>query len=418
MTPNRRQVLMSGAAMAAMAPFGRMASAQMGDVVVGVIYPMSGPNAQIGVDARHAFETAADIINASYDLPISGAQSAGLAGLGGAKIRLVFADHQADPQKGRAEAERLITQDKVCAIIGSFHSSVAATISVTTERYGIPYISADNSSPSLHRRNMKFFFRAAAHDEMFSKAMFDFMDAQKKKGAKIESVSLFHEDTIFGTDSSNVQRKLAGERGYKVAADIKYRANSPSLTAEVQQLKSADADVLMPSSYTTDAILLVKTMAELGYKPKNIIAQAAGFSEKTVFDTVGDKLKGLISRASFSLDLAAKRPFITKVNDMFKARAARDLNDNTSRQFMALIILADAINRAKSVEGEKIREALAATDIPGEKTIMPWQAVKFGPDGQNEVADPVLLQYVGDNKFTTIFPEIAAVAPAIWPMNG
>jgi branched-chain amino acid transport system substrate-binding protein len=409
---------MSGAAMAAMAPFGRMASAQMGDVVVGVIYPMSGPNAQIGVDARHAFETAADIINASYDLPISGAQSAGLAGLGGAKIRLVFADHQADPQKGRAEAERLITQDKVCAIIGSFHSSVAATISVTTERYGIPYISADNSSPSLHRRNMKFFFRAAAHDEMFSKAMFDFMDAQKKKGAKIESVSLFHEDTIFGTDSSNVQRKLAGERGYKVAADIKYRANSPSLTAEVQQLKSADADVLMPSSYTTDAILLVKTMAELGYKPKNIIAQAAGFSEKTVFDTVGDKLKGLISRASFSLDLAAKRPFITKVNDMFKARAARDLNDNTSRQFMALIILADAINRAKSVEGEKIREALAATDIPGEKTIMPWQAVKFGPDGQNEVADPVLLQYVGDNKFTTIFPEIAAVAPAIWPMNG
>jgi branched-chain amino acid transport system substrate-binding protein len=418
MIPNRRQVLMSGAAMAAMAPFGRIASAQTGEVVVGVIYPMSGPNAQIGVDARHAFETAADIINASHDLPIPGAQGAGLSGLSGAKIRLVFADHQADPQKGRAEAERLITQDKVCAIIGSFHSSVAATISVTTERYGIPYISADNSSPSLHRRNMKFFFRAAAHDEMFSKAMFDFMDAQKKKGAKIESVALFHEDTIFGTDSANVQLKLAGERGYKVAADIKYRANSPSLTAEVQQLKSADADVLMPSSYTTDAILLVKTMAELGYRPKNIIAQAAGFSEKTVFDTVGDKLKGLISRASFSLDLAAKRPFIAKVNDMFKARAARDLNDNTSRQFMALIILADAVSRAKSVEGEKIRAALAATDIPGEKTIMPWQAVKFGPDGQNEVADPVLLQYVGGDKFTTIFPEIAAVAPAIWPMNG
>ena len=165
-------------------------------------------------------------------------------------------------------------------------------MSATTERYGIPYVAADSSSPSLHRRNMKFFFRPAAHDEMFSKAMFDFMDALKKKGKKIETIALFHEDTIFGTDSSNVQQKLAEERGYKVAADIKYRANSPSLTAEVQQLKSADADVLMPSSYTTDAILLVKTMAELGYKPKNIVAQAAGFSEKTVFDTVGDKLTG------------------------------------------------------------------------------------------------------------------------------
>ncbi len=416
---NRRQVLMSGAALAAMAaPFGgRFASAQASEVAIGLVYPMSGANAQIGVDARHAFETALDIINGDYDLPLPGAKGAGIASLGGAKLRLIFADHQADPQKGRAEAERLMTQDKVSAIIGAFHSSVSNTVSAATERYGIPYIAADSSSPSLHRRNLKFFFRPAAHDEMFSKAMFDFMDAQKKKGKKIETVALFHEDTIFGTDSSTVQKKLAEERGYKIAADIKYRANSPSLTAEVQQIKSADADVLLPSSYTTDAILLVKTMAELGYKPKNIIAQAAGFSEKTVFDQVGDKLMGLISRASFSLDLAAKRPFIATVNDMFKKRAGRDLNDNTSRQFMSLLILADAIDRAKSVDGDKIREALAATNIPGEQTIMPWQAVKFGPDGQNDIADPVLLQYIGDNKFKTVFPEAVSVGDPVWPMN-
>ena len=67
--------------------------------------------------------------------------------------------------------------------------------------------------------------------------------------------------------------KLADERGYKIVADIKYRSNSPSLSAEVQQLKAANADVLMPSSYTTDGILLVKTMAELGYKPNAIVAQ-------------------------------------------------------------------------------------------------------------------------------------------------
>jgi branched-chain amino acid transport system substrate-binding protein len=419
MTINRRQLLMSGAAAAAMAPLGRrIASAQASEVTIGFVYPMSGSNAQIGVDARHAFETAADIINADYDLPLPGAKGAGLEGLGGAKVRLVFADHQGDPQKGRSEAERLITQDKVSAIIGSWQSAVAATVSVTTERYGVPYLAADNSSPSLQKRNLKYFFRAAAHDEMFSKAMFDFMDAQKKAGKKIETLALFHEDTIFGTDSSNVQKKIAEERGYKVVADIKYRNNSPSLTSEVQQLKSADADVLMPSTYTTDAILLVKTMAELGYKPKNIIAQAAGFSEQTVFETVGDKLKGLISRASFSLDLATKRPFITTVNEMYKKRSGRDFNDNTSRQFMAMIILADAISRAKSAEGEKVREALSATDIPGENTIMPWQRVKFSPDGQNDFADPVLLQYVGGTKFTTIFPDSAAVSQPIWPMNG
>ena len=201
-----------------------------------------------------------------------------------------------------------------------------------------------------------------------------------------------------------------------MVADIKYRANSPSLTAEVQQLKAADADVLMPSSYTTDGILLIKTMGELGYKAKNIVAQDAGFSEKALYDAVGDKIPGVISRGSFSLDLAAKRPMVGKINDLYKAKSGKDFNDYSSRQFMGLIVMAEAINRAKSTDGEKIRDALVATDLPGEQTIMPWSRVKFDEMGQNNVADPVLLQYNG-GKFVTIAPPQAAVAEAVWPMK-
>jgi branched-chain amino acid transport system substrate-binding protein len=400
--------------MAALAPIA--ARADTSEVLIGLTYPFSGANAQVGVDAQKAFETAADIINQNYDFDLPLARGEGLPGLEGAKIKLVFADHQSDPQKGRAEAERLITQEKVCAILGTYQSAVAVTVSQTCERYQIPFISADNSSPSLHRRGLKYYFRASPHDEMFSAAMFDFLDAIKKKGTKIETLALFHEDTIFGTDSANAQTKLAGERGYKIVADIKYRANSPSLSAEVQQLKAANADVLMPSSYTTDSILLVKTMAELGYKPNAIVAQAAGFSEQTFYDAVGDKVEGAITRGSFSLDLAAKRPMVSKINALFKAKSGKDLNDNTSREFMSMIVMADAINRAKSTDGEKIREALAATDMPGDQTIMPWKRVKFDEMGQNNDADPVLLQYVG-GKFVTISPPQAAVAEAIWPMK-
>jgi branched-chain amino acid transport system substrate-binding protein len=414
MTITRRNVLLGATAAAALAPI--MARAETSEVAIGVIYPLSGASAQMGVDAQKGYETALEVINKDFDFDLPLAKGEGLAGLGGAKIRLVYADHQGDPQKGRAETERLITQEKVCAMLGTYQSAVAVTVSQTCERYQIPFVSADNSSPSLHTRGLKFFFRAAPHDEMFSKGMFDFFDAMKKKGAKIETLALFHEDTIFGTDSANAQTKLANERGYKIVADLKYRANSPSLSAEVQQLKSANADVLMPSSYTTDGILLVKTMAELGYKPKAIVAQAAGFSEKALYDAVGDKLEGAITRGSFSLDLAAKRPMVGKINDLFKAKSGKDLNDNTSREFMALVVLADAINRAKSTEGEKIRAALAATEIPGEQTIMPWKRVKFDEMGQNNDADPVLLQYVG-GKFVTISPEQAAVAEAIWPMK-
>jgi branched-chain amino acid transport system substrate-binding protein len=414
MTISRRHVLLGATAAAALAPIG--ARAQAAEVVIGVIYPFSGASAQQGVDAQKAYEVALDIINKSHDFELPLAKGEGLPGLGGARIRLVFADHQADPQKGRAEAERLITQEKVCAVIGTYQSAVAVTVSQVCERYQIPFLSADNSSPSLHRRGLKYYFRAAPHDEMYSAAMFDFFEAMKKKGTKIETLALFHEDTIFGTDSANAQLKLAADRGYKVVVDIKYRSNSPSLSAEVQQLKAANADVLMPSSYTTDGILLVKTMAELGYKPNAIVAQDAGFSEKALYDAVGDKLEGVISRGTFSLDLATKRPMVGKINAMFKEKSGKDFNDLTSRQFMGLIVMAEAINRAKSVDGDKIREALVATEIPGEQTIMPWKRIKFDETGQNNDADPVLLQYIG-GKFVTISPPQAAVADATWPMK-
>ena len=413
---SRRRFVGSAAAAAAAMSTGAGAQGTK-EVVIGALYPLSGGSAQIGVDAKIAFETAVEIVNApqaGIDLPL--AAGSGLPGLGGAKIRVVYADHQGDPQKGRAEAERLITQDKVAALVGSYQSAVAATISQTAERYAVPFLSADNSSPSLHRRGLKYFFRAAAHDEMFSIMMFDFLDTLRKKGEKVDTLALFYEDTIFGTDSSNVQRRLAGERGYKLVSDIKYRANTPSLTAEVQQLKAGNADVLLPSSYTTDGILLVKTMAELGYKPKAVLAQAAGFSEKALYDAVGTQIVNLITRGSFSLDLAAKRPVVGKVNDMFKAKSGKNLNDNTAREFMALLLLAEAIDRAKATDGAKIRDALAATDLPGEKTIMPWKRVKFDEAGQNNDADPVLLQWTGQ-KFVTVFPSQAAVAEPVWPMS-
>jgi branched-chain amino acid transport system substrate-binding protein len=414
---DRRQFVVGSSAAAAASTVLPALSQSASEVSVGILFPLSGSGAQVGVDARHAIETALDVINNAHpDLDLPLAKGLGLPGLGGAKIKIVAADHQSDPQKGRSEAERLITQDKVSAIIGSYQSAVAATISQTTERYSVPYMAADNSAPSLTKRGLKFIFRPGAQDEMFSGAMFDFLDALKKKGQKIETLAIFAEDTIFGTDSAGVQRKLAAERGYKVVADLKYRANAPSLTAEVQQLKAANADVLLPSSYTTDGILLVKTMGELGYKPNAILAQDAGFSEKALYDAVGQQIIGCMTRGSFSLDLAAKRPMVGIVNEMYKKRSGKDFSDLSSREFMAMIVLAEAIDRAKSADGEKIRDALAATDIPGEKTIMPWQRVKFDETGQNTFADPVLLQWTGE-KFVTIFPAQAAVAEAKFPMG-
>ncbi|QRG08983.1 ABC transporter substrate-binding protein [Xanthobacter dioxanivorans] len=412
---NRRE-LIAGIAGLSLAAAGRAQAQAVPEVTIGTIYPLTGASAQVGFDAKLAVETALDVVNTVHDLDLPTARNAGLAGLGGAKVRVVFADHQGDPQKGRAEAERLITQEKVSAIFGTYHSSVATTVSTTADRYQVPFLAADSSSPTLQRRKLRYFFRAMADDEQFSKVMFDFLDAERKGGRAVEKIALFHEDTIFGTDSSNIQRQLAESRGYRIVADIKYRANSPSLTSEVQQLKAAQPDVLLPSSYTTDAILLIKTMNDLGFQPPAMIAQAAGFVDKALYDAVGDKVDGLITRAEFSLDLAQRRPMIAKINDLYRARSGKDMNENTSREFMAVILLADAIDRARSTSGPAVRDALAATDLPGDRTIMPWKYVKFGPDGQNTGLNPVLLQYI-DGRFATIFPPDVAVRPVKWPMR-
>ena len=104
----------------------------------------------MGVDAQKAYEAALEVINKNHEFRFADGQGRRLVGPRRSQDSSRLADHQGDPQKGRAEAERLITQEKVCAIVGTYQSSVAVTVSQTCERYQIPFVSADNSSPSLH----------------------------------------------------------------------------------------------------------------------------------------------------------------------------------------------------------------------------------------------------------------------------
>ena len=119
----RRALLAAALAVAAARP-ARAAD----DVAIGVILPLTGNSAQVGLDDKAALEMTAELINGSHDpLPMLMGRGGGLDRLGGARLRLVFADHQGDPQKARAEAERLITQDRVAALLGTYQSATAAT---------------------------------------------------------------------------------------------------------------------------------------------------------------------------------------------------------------------------------------------------------------------------------------------------
>ncbi|MBI4573950.1 MAG: ABC transporter substrate-binding protein [candidate division NC10 bacterium] len=404
-------------AVAAVLALATAPAAQTREVVIGVLYPMTGPVAQIGIDAVNVVKVALDIINNDVDINMPLGKGAGLPRLGGAKVRIVVVDHQGKPDLGLAEAERLITQEKVHALFGAYFSSVTNTASQVAERMGIPLLNADSSSPALTERGFKWFFRTSPHDGHFSLAMFDFMrDFEKKRGIKFKSVAILNEDTQFGADSAKVQDELAKKYGYEVVARIPFRTGTTSLDAEIGRLKTANADVLLPSLYTSDAILLTRTAKNLDYNPKAIIAQNAGYTDPKFVAEMGKEAEGAITRAPFALDLAAKKPLIPVINEMFKKLSGgRDISDVSARAFTGFITLVDAINRAGSTDPAAIQKALRETNLPADHLIMPWTGVRFDEKGQNAGVRAILQQLQG-GAYHTIYPLELATREALYPI--
>lgn len=412
----KRRILVSLCALMATA-LTPLSQALAKEVVIGVIYPLSGPVAQVGIDAVAALKTAVDIINEDVNVNVPLGPGKGLPNLGGATIRIVVADHQGKPEIGQGEAERMITQEKVNALYGAYYSSVTAAGSQVAERHQIPWVNGESTSPKLTERGFKWFFRTTPHDGEFTQLMFDFMrDFQAKKGIKLGSVAIFHEDTLWGADSGKVQKELAHALGYKVLEDISYRAKTTSLTSEVQRFKASAPDVFLPSSYTSDAMLFLRTAKELDYNPKLLIAQNAGYTDPTFVSTMGKDAEGVITRSPFNNDLAKTIPLINEINARFKKYSnGRDLSDVPVRAFTGFMALADAINRAGSTDPEKIRKALTETDIPADQLIVPWKGIKFGPNGQNLLIRGILMQ-VQNGSYCTIYPFELASCDVVYPM--
>ncbi len=184
----------------------------------------------------------------------------------------------------------------------------------------------------------------------------------------------------------------------------------------MQRIKAANADVLLPSSYTADALLFLRTAKELDYNPKLLIAQNAGYTDPSFLKQLGADAEGAITRNPYNDDLSKTIPLISKVNARFKKYSkGRDLSDVPVRAFTGFLALVDAINRAGSTDPEKIRQALVATDISPDKLIVPWRGIKFGADGHNLLSRGIL-QQVQNGKYCTIYPFEVASCDVLYPM--
>jgi len=202
------------------------------NVKIGVLYPLTGPVAQVGKDAVAAVRTAMDIINNSHDIDMPLAKDSGLSGLAGAKISIVVGDHGGKPEVGIGETEKMLNSDKVHAMFGAYYSSVTGAASQVAERAGIPWVNGESTSPKLTTRGFKYFFRVTPHDGEFTQLMFEFLnDFNSKNGGKLKTVGIIHEDTLWGSDSGGTQKRMAKEQGYEVLEKISYKAKTTTLNS-------------------------------------------------------------------------------------------------------------------------------------------------------------------------------------------
>ncbi|WP_233237298.1 ABC transporter substrate-binding protein [Bordetella sp. LUAb4] len=380
------------------------AAAQEKTVRIGAIYPLSGALASTGAEIKAAIELAVDIINNPHPelegLPL--AAGAGLPKLNGAKIEVVFGDSQGKPEVGLADAQRLIQQEKVVALTGAYQSAVTKTASRVAEQSGIPYLNGESSSPDLTDRGYKWFFRTSPTDDTFVENMMQFLDGVKKVPTK--KIAVVYENTDFGVNTYKAVERFAKKYNREIVANIAYAAGSPSVTAEVQKLAGAKPDVALFASYTSDAMLFVRTMRESKYAPPVLLANDAGFIDSRFVQEVGPQVQGVLTRDVWSNDVAAAKAGLKKINDMYKAKTGKDLNGNNARSMQGVLVLADAINRAGSTDPEAIRKALAATDLKSTQIAMPWEGVKFDEKGQNQLGAGLILELKGAG-YVPVWPD-------------
>jgi branched-chain amino acid transport system substrate-binding protein len=411
-----RRVLMVSAVFAmALVLWAGPALPQEKVIKIGAVYPLTGNLAATGMDCKRGVDLAVQIINGKYNMNMPFAKEAGIPNLGGAKIQIIYADTQGDPKNGLAEAERLITQEKVVAVIGAYQSAVTKTASQAAERLKIPYVCSDSSSPTLTERGFKYFFRVSPHDGTMARNEFEFLkDLEKKTGQKVKTIGLLYENTEFGANVGKQERKYAKEFGYKVVADIAYPASSSDVTSEVGKLMAAKPDVIMHASYITDAILFTKTFKEMNVVPKGFLTMA-GYIESDYLPAVKADGDYFIVRSTFALDLAKKKPLVGQVADLYKQKYKIEMGENAARSFAAPFVLADAINRAKSTAPEAIVKALGQTDIPGDQFIYPWKGIKFDPKTHQNIYARAMLVQIQDQHYYTVWPWDAASRELVWP---
>ena len=398
---SRRSVLAGAAAGAAIGTLGFPAilRAQTRTIKIGVLHPVTGALAYDGQQGRHGALMAIEEINAA----------GGIKSLGGAKLEAVLADAQSRPEIGAAEIDKL-HEAGVAAVLGPYASGIALATTQAAARHNLAHVVDVGVVDQIVQRGLTNTFRFAPGFGKITRTALDNLVAiNDQAGKPAKTVLIVHEDSAFGSGMAKLLNEELPKRGFQIVDTIGHPTPHRDFTNIALKIRNERPDIVIPSNYMNEFILLMRTMLQQRSSPKAIYAV----------------LGGAASNIRFVKEHNAAAQHIMDVNHWFDPRKAKsqafqkkcaerniDLTYQVMLNHACMGLIADALERAASTDRAKMIEALATSSY--DDHIMPYGPTKF-VNGQNEGAQPVNTQIRGD-KIEVIFPKEFASAQPIFPM--
>lgn len=388
--PARRQALKAMAATGLAAALPLAAQAQPKPVNVGVILPLSGGNAQFGINSRQGIELVAEELNAA----------GGLQGLGGAKVKLIVADSTSAPANAATVAQRMIAENDCCAIIGAYASSLTLAIQEVTERRRVPLLTMSYSD-QITGRGFKNVFQVTAKGSVIGRAQLNYAVELAGGKAKVDKVALMYEDTAYGTSTAAGLRQAAKDAGITIVMDEAYPLGITDVTPLINKLRASQAQMVFPISYLNDSLLIVRALRQQRINLP-IVGGSAGYVIPDFAQALGDFSEGVLSICSANYDQDAATA--ERYRKRYKTLMVHEALENA----VAMDVLAQAINAARSARPEDIARALRATTFTqGWVKGMTHGQVRFDAAGLNVHAEPVMVQWQ-NRELVTVWPRAFA----------
>jgi len=394
----RRRATAGGTAAFVLSPFiMRRGFAQSATINIGVIQPLSGANAQSGVNCRNGIELVADEINAA----------GGIKALGGAKINLIVSDATSNPTIAPLVAQRLIAQNDLSAVLGAYVSSLTLPISEVTARADIPFLTM-STADEITGRGLESVFQVVAKGSVTGKAEIDHTLAiANAAGSKIEKIAIMYEDSAYGVAQSRGLRRAAKDANIDVVMDQAYPLGINDATPLIDKLRASGAQAAFPLSYLNDSLFIVRSMRQQHISVP-VIGGAAGYIIPDFEKGLGEFAEDVLSISPTNYDLA---PALT---DKFRKRFGFFMVHEAIESAVTLDVLAQAIERTKSAKPKAVIEALHGVRFEdGWTKAMPGGAVQFDQTGSNTLSVLIMVQW-RNKELVTVWPKAVAKASPVW----